>query len=131
MTTLRQKIKKIRVKSQFLGASCNGYVRLTKKYSLKLYGSEQDRDRCFFRQSVAYNLGFGPKILFKINKSKMFGYVTEHANTMVNLTNDQFKKLTDKIEMIGWSINDLDVDVNVGIIDNKPMLIDYDDCTLY
>lgn len=128
--TLREKIKKIRVRGERIGAACCGYVRLTKKYSLKLYYKEKDRDRCFFRQSIAYNLGFGPKNLFKVKKSRLFGYVTEHANTMDTLTDEQFEKLTDQIEMVGWSIGDLEPNVNVGLIGNKPVLIDYDDCTL-
>ncbi len=60
----------------------------------------------------------------------MFGYVTEHANTVDTLTDEQFEKLTDQIEMVGWSIGDLEPNVNVGLIGNKPVLIDYDDCTL-
>lgn len=130
MTTLREKIKKIRVKGERMGAACCGYVRLTKKYSLKLYYKEKDRDRCFFRQSIAYSLGFGPKNLFKVKKSRLFGYVTEHANTVDTLTDEQFEKLTDQIETVGWSIGDLEPNVNVGLIGNKPVLIDYDDCTL-
>lgn len=130
MPTLREKIKKLKISREYLGASCNGYIRLTPKYSLKLFEKEFDRDSTYVRQSIANQYGFGPKILFKINKSKMFGYITEHAETEKPLTKKQYKWLKDKIEMIGWSHEDTDVNVNVGLINGKPKLIDYDNCSL-
>ena len=80
--TLRDKIKSLgRIRKEFLGASCRGYIRLTPKYSLKLYDNETERNNTFVRQTIAHQLGFGPKLLFKINKGRLFGYVTEHADT--------------------------------------------------
>lgn len=130
MPTLREKIAKIRHRAEFLGISCCGYIRLTPKYSLKLYSDKSDRDGAFVRQRIAHNLKFGPKTLFKVDKGKLFGYVTEHAETKKELTLKQLRFLKAKLRSQGWSTRDISTNVNVGLINDEPVLIDFDPCSL-
>lgn len=129
MSTLREKAQSIKWRKEFLGASCRGYIRLTPKYSLKLFISEAERDGSFKRQKIAHALNFAPKVLFKINKGRSFGYITEHANTEKPLTYAQLRSLKSKMRKQGWWTQDIDIDVNVGLINNRPTLIDFDSCT--
>lgn len=131
MVTIREKVKKLKCRSEVLGASCRGYIRLTPKYSLKLFGSKSDRDGSFVRQTIAHSLNFGPKVLFKINNGKMFGYITEHAKTEnIWLTDKQMRFLRTKMRSQGWATNDIWNCVNVGLINGEPVLIDFDGVSL-
>lgn len=130
MPTLREKALSVNWRKEILGASCRGYIRLTPKYSLKLFGSKSDRDDCFIRQRAAHTLNFAPKALAKIDKGRSFGYITEHANTEKPLTHKQMRSLKAKMRKQGWSTNDIDVDVNIGLINNKPVVIDFCDVSI-
>lgn len=130
MPTLIEKALSVKWRKEILGASCRGYIRLTPKYSLKLFGNKAERDDSFIRQKAAHALNFAPKALVKIDKGRSFGYITEHANTEKPLTNKQMRSLKAKMRKQGWSVVDVEHDVNVGLINNKPVLIDFDSCTL-
>lgn len=129
MPTLKEKAQSIKWRKEQMGASCHGYIRLTPKYSLKIFISEAERDGSFKRQKIANALNFAPKVLFKINKGRGFGYITEHANTEKPLSYAQLRSLKSKMRKQGWWTQDIDVDVNVGLINNRPVLIDLDSCT--
>lgn len=130
MTTLREKAQKANWRKEFLGASCRGYIRLTPKYSLKLFISEAERDGSFKRQKIAHALNFAPKVLFKVSKGRKFGYITEHADTEKRLSYAQLKFLKSKMKEQGWYTQDIDVDVNIGLINNKPVVIDFCDVSI-
>ena len=130
MVTLREKAKNVKHIYQDLGASCIGYIRLTPKYSLKLFKEKSDRDGSFVRQRIAHKLKFAPKVLFKINKGRAFGYITEHAETDVELTDKQFRFLKTKLRSQKWSVCDITHYDNIGIINNKPVVIDFDSFSL-
>lgn len=130
MTTLREKALSVNWRKEILGASCRGYIRLTPKYSLKLFGNKAERDDSFIRQRAAHTLNFAPKALAKIDKGRSFGYITEHANTEKPLTHKQMRSLKAKMRKQGWSTNDIDVDVNIGLINNKPVVIDFCDVSI-
>ena len=129
MPTLREKALSVNWRKEFLGVSCRGYIRLTPKYSLKLFISEAERDGSFKRQKIAHTLNFAPKVLFKVNKGRKFGYITEHADTEKGLTYAQLRFLKSKMRKQGWSTMDIGVDVNVGLINNRPIVIDFDSCS--
>jgi hypothetical protein len=80
------------------------------------------------RQTAAYALGFGPKALFIGKKKSYYYYVTEHAE-LGKVNREQMYKLRKKIDLMGWSTFDLFSD-NVGKINGKPVLIDFDNYTI-
>lgn len=109
------------------GVSCN-YYRLTRKYGVKFYGNKRKRDEVVFRQRLAYNLGFAPKVLFLVQKGKKYGFITEHAIEGVSKKN--LNKILDFTDKMLWSPYDLEEDRNVGMLNGKPVIIDFCSCTL-
>lgn len=133
--THKEKIKTIKLNKfrKEYGAACIYYIRLTYKYSLKLYDRPYLRDRIYDRQVVAYNKGFGPKVLVKINKGRYFGYITEHAiepDDNNSPTDKEMESLYKKINRMKWDTFDVGKNYNIGKIGNRWVLIDFDDCTL-
>ena len=109
------------------GISCR-YIRLTKKYGVKLYGKKKDRDATVFRQRLAHSFGFGPKVVMLIKRNKDYGYITEHAEERVS--SDELLKICNFARLVGWSSSDMEEDRNVGTINGNPVIIDFDDATL-
>lgn len=109
-------------------ASVHYYIQITSRYGVKFFIRKKECEDCFFRQNAAHMMGFGPKPLFMGFKSKYFYYVTEHAS-LVKLSNEQAAEIRSKVKKMGWSTHDLYGD-NVGLIRKKPVLIDFDNCTL-
>lgn len=109
------------------GVSCK-YYKLTKKYGVKFYCDERIRNEVVFRQKLAYNLGFAPKVLFLIKKGKKYGFITEHAKEGVSRRD--LKKIHDFAYKILWDTSDLEEDRNVGMLNGKPVIIDFCQCTL-
>ena len=95
---------------------------------VKFFTKKRACEECFMRQSAAHYLGFGPKALFKGKKKGYYYYVTEHAQ-LGKVNREQLAKLRKQIDRMGWATFDLYSD-NVGKINNKPVLIDFDTCTL-
>ena len=109
-------------------ATVRYYVQITSRYGVKFFTNKRKRDGCFFRQEAAYKMGFAPKPLFTGIKGRYYYYVTEHA-LLGNLNIEEMADLRKKIASMAWSTYDLFSD-NVGKIRNKPVLIDFDLCTL-
>ena len=95
---------------------------------VKFFTKKRACEECFMRQSAAHYLGFGPKALFTGKKKGYYYYVTEHAQ-LGKVNREQMYKLRKQIERMGWATFDLFSD-NVGKINGKPVLIDFDSCTL-
>jgi hypothetical protein len=72
-------------------------------------------------------MGFGPKALFTGVKNGYFYYVTEHAQNGVS--REELAQIRKNVSKMGWSTYDLYSD-NVGKVRGKPVLIDFDSCTL-
>ena len=135
MNYLTQKIKKIDLRkyanSRVPTYSCRYYIRLTKKYSLKLYEDKYEAYNILQRQTVAHSLDFAPKAINKIYKvSNYYGYITEHADINCRISDKDYEKIKNKISSICWSTYDIDKDHNLGKINNKVVLIDFDRGTL-
>jgi hypothetical protein len=127
---LKKIIKNINLRDyeQTDSATVRYYVQISGRYGVKFYTSQLKCKGCFFRQEAAYKMGFGPKPLFMGTKGRYFYYVTEHA-MQGRLNNEEMSVLRKNISSMGWSTYDLFSD-NVGKIRNKPVLIDFDLCTL-
>ena len=109
-------------------ATVHYYIRLTGKYSAKFFTKRKACEECFMRQKAAHHLGFGPKALFSGKKNGYYYYITEHAE-LGNVNREQMAKLRKQIDRMGWATYDLYSD-NVGKINGKPVLIDFDYHTL-
>lgn len=118
----------LRFYNQTDSATVRYYIQITGRYGVKFFTSRIKCQGCFFRQEAAHKMGFGPKPLFMGTKGRYFYYVTEHA-LQGGLNNEQMSALRKKVASMGWSTFDLFSD-NVGKIKNKPVLIDFDLCTL-
>lgn len=127
---LRSIINKINLRKhkQTDSATVRYYVQITGQYGVKFFTRKRACEECFMRQTAAYYLGFGPKALFKGKKKSYYYYVTEHAQ-LGNVRREQLTKLRKQIDRMGWATFDLFSD-NIGKIKGKPVLIDFDTCTL-
>jgi hypothetical protein len=127
---LRSIINRINFKKhkQTDSATVRYYIQVTGKYGVKFFTRKRACEECFFRQTAAHYLGFGPKALFTGKKQDYYYYVTEHAQ-LGNINREQMARLRKQIGRMGWSTFDLYSD-NVGKINGKPVLIDFDSCTL-
>jgi hypothetical protein len=109
-------------------ATVRYYVQITSRYGAKFFTRKRACEECFMRQTAAYFLGFGPKALFKGKKKGYYYYVTEHAE-LGKVNREQLSKLRKQIDRMGWATFDLYSD-NIGKVNGKPVLIDFDSCTL-
>jgi hypothetical protein len=130
---IEQKLKKIISKINLRdhkktdSATVHYYIQITSRYGVKLFRRQRSCEECFFRQSAAYAMGFGPKALFTGIKNGYSYYVTEHAQRGVSRRD--ISKIRSNVNKMGWSTFDLYSD-NVGIVRGKPVLIDFDNYTL-
>ena len=110
---LRSIINKINFRNhkQTDSATVRYYVQITGKYGVKFFTKRRDMEE-----------GFTGK------KKKYYYYVTEHAQ-LGKINRKQMSKLRQQISRMGWSTFDLFSD-NVGKVKGKPVLIDFDNCTL-
>lgn len=127
---LRSIINKInfRKHEQTGSATVRYYVQITGKYGVKFYSRKRAMEEGFFRQNAAHFAGFGPKALFKGQKKGYYYYVTEHADQK-GLSNGDLALVRQSVAKMGWSTYDLYRD-NVGKIKGRPVLIDFDTCTI-
>lgn len=130
MKKLKQIIKNLNFKNlkKTDSATVQYYVQITGKYGVKFFISKRKCEGCFFRQQAAFKMGFGPKPLFTGIKNRYYYYVTEHA-LLGDLSNSEMAALRKKVSSMAWATYDLYSD-NVGKVKNKPVLIDFDLCTL-
>ena len=130
---IEQKLKKIISKINLRdhkktdSATVHYYIQITSRYGVKLFRRRRSCEECFFRQSAAYAMGFGPKALFTGIKKGYSYYVTEHAQR--GISRKDISKIRSSVNKMGWSTFDLYSD-NVGIVRGKPVLIDFDNYTL-
>jgi hypothetical protein len=127
---LRSIINKIDFKKhkQTESAAVWYYIQITSKYGVKFYKRKRTMEECFFRQSAAHFAGFGPKALFKGKRGNYFYYVTEHA-AQGCVKREELSLIRHNVLKMGWSTCDLYSD-NVGKVNGKPVLIDFDTCTI-
>jgi hypothetical protein len=109
-------------------ATVRYYIQITGRYGVKFFTRKRACEEGFIRQTAAHYLGFGPKALFTGKKKGYYYYVTEHAQ-LGNVNREQMARLRKQISSMGWSTFDLYSD-NVGKVKSKPVLIDFDSCTL-
>lgn len=127
---LRSLIAKINFRDyeQTDSATVRYYIQITGRYGVKFFTSRKKCDGCFFRQEAAHKMGFGPKPLFQGVKGSYYYYVTEHA-VLGNFSREELADLRCKMNKMSWGTFDIYSD-NVGKINGKPVLIDFDLCTL-
>jgi hypothetical protein len=127
---LKKIIKDLNLKDykQTDSATVRYYIQISGRYGAKFFTSRLKCEGCFFRQEAAHKMGFGPKPLFMGTKGRYFYHVTEHA-IQGGLNQEEISSLKKKISSMAWSTYDLFSD-NVGKIKGKPVLIDFDLCTL-
>jgi hypothetical protein len=126
---LRKAIAKINLRNykKTESATVHYYIQITSRYGIKLFRRRRACEEGLFRQKAAYAMGFGPKAFFTGVKNGYFYYVTEHAQHGVN--REELAQIRKNVTNMGWSTNDLYSD-NVGKVRGKPVLIDFDNCTL-
>ena len=129
MQKLRKAIAKINLRNykKTQSATVHYYIQVTSRYGIKLFRRRRACEEGFFRQSAAYLMGFGPKALFTGVKNGYFYYVTEHAEQ--GASREEIAEIRRNVANMGWSTDDLYSD-NVGKVRGKPVLIDFDNCTL-
>ena len=129
MQKLRKAIAKINLRNykKTDSATVHYYIQVTSRYGIKLFTRRRACEEGFFRQKAAYAMGFGPKALFTGVKNGYFYYATEHAQHGVN--REELAQIRKNVTKMGWSTCDLFSD-NVGKVRGKPVLIDFDNCTL-
>lgn len=127
---LRTLINKInfRKHERTFSATVYYYVQITGKYGVKFYKRKRAMEECFFRQKVAHFAGFGPKAFFKGVKKGYYYYVTEHAEQR-GVSREELAFVRHNVAKMGWATHDLYGD-NVGKVKNRPVLIDFDTCTI-
>jgi hypothetical protein len=127
---LRYLISKINLRKheQTDSATVRYYIQITGRYGVKFFTRKRACEECFMRQTAAYALGFGPKTLFTGKKKSYYYYVTEHAQ-LGKVNREEMYKLRKQVDRMGWATFDLYSD-NVGKVNGKPVLIDFDNCTL-
>ena len=132
--TLNQKLRYLISKINFRkhdqtdSATVRYYIQITGKYGVKFFTSKRACHECFFRQGAAYHMGFAPKPIFIGKKKGYYYYVTEHAQ-LGGLSYKEKSKLRQKINKMSWNTFDLFSD-NVGKVNGKPVLIDFDTYTI-
>jgi hypothetical protein len=129
---LRELISKINFKKykKTYSATVHYYIQVSGKYGVKFYKRKRAMEECFFRQSAAHFAGFGPKALFKGQKKDYYYYVTEHAEQGKGVLNhEEISEIRRSVAKMGWSTYDLYGD-NLGKVNDKPVLIDFDTCTI-
>jgi hypothetical protein len=129
---LRELISKINFKKykKTYSATVHYYIQVSGKYGVKFYKRKRAMEECFFRQSAAHFAGFGPKALFKGQKKDYYYYVTEHAEQGKGVLNhEEISEIRRSVAKMGWSTYDLYGD-NLGKVNGKPVLIDFDTCTI-
>jgi hypothetical protein len=126
---LRKAIAKINLRNykKTESATVHYYIQVTSRYGIKLFRRRRACEEGLFRQKAAYAMGFGPKAFFTGVKNGYFYYVTEHAQHGVN--REELAQIRKNVNSMGWSTGDLYSD-NVGKVRGKPVLIDFDNCTL-
>jgi len=126
---LRKAIAKINLRNykKTDSATVHYYIQITSRYGIKLFKKRRACEEGIFRQKAAYAMGFGPKALFTGVKNGYFYYVTEHAQNGVS--REELAQIRKNVSKMGWSTYDLYSD-NVGKVRGKPVLIDFDSCTL-
>ena len=129
MQKLRKAIAKINLRNykKTESATVHYYIQVTSRYGIKLFRRRRACEEGLFRQKAAYAMGFGPKAFFTGVKNGYFYYVTEHAQHGVN--REELAQIRKNVTNMGWSTGDLYSD-NVGKVRDKPVLIDFDNCTL-
>jgi hypothetical protein len=127
---LKLLINKINFKKhrQTDSATVRYYIQITGRYGVKFYKRKRAMEECFFRQNAAHYAGFGPKTLFKGIKKGYYYYVTEHAE-QGGMSREEISEVRKNVAKMGWSTYDLYGD-NVGKVNGKPVLIDFDTCTI-
>jgi hypothetical protein len=129
MQKLRKAIAKINLRNykKTNSATVHYYIQVTSRYGIKLFRRRRACEEGFFRQKAAYAMGFGPKAFFTGVKNGYFYYVTEHAEQGVS--REEIAEIRRNVANMGWSTDDLYSD-NIGKVRGKPVLIDFDNCTL-
>jgi hypothetical protein len=127
---LRELINKINFKKykKTYSATVHYYIQISGKYGVKFYKRKRAMEECFFRQQAAHFAGFGPKALFKGKKKDYHYYVTEHAE-QGRMSREEIAEVRHNVAKMGWSTYDLYGD-NIGRVNGRPVLIDFDNCTI-
>lgn len=135
MTNIKHVSKIIRVqitgKCEDSGAECSFYRKNTRsKTGYKVYGSYEDAVAARKRQLKAYRHGLGPKVGSLIiavdgaEKNLGYGYMTQVAKKISNLSDKQHQIFCDKISQLGFSTGDMAY-CNMGRLGKKLVCIDF------
>jgi hypothetical protein len=130
---LRKQIKKLKIKRRNDypgGASVFAYVQLTPRYGVKFYKRRKLCEDAFLRQKASHSIGLAPEAYFIVRKGFKLGYVTRHAETETRAKREDVREIQRTCVSMGWCASDIDTDQNVGYVDGRLVLIDFDDATL-
>jgi hypothetical protein len=111
-------------------ASVFAYVQLSPKYGVKFFKRRKLCEDAFIRQRASHFLGIAPEAYFMVRKGFRWGYVTRHADTEKYGRREDINRIRQICDSMGWCTTDIDVDYNVGYVDGRLVLIDFDDATL-
>lgn len=128
------------------GARC-AFISINKHEGVKLYRYKTERDFAFRMQQKAAKFKIGPKAIKKIDLPRLlhidlpwgntnfkYGYITQKAQVASPsnykvLSGSQYVWLCNKMNKHGFRVQDVHAN-NVGLIDGKPVCIDFDRGTM-
>lgn len=99
------------------------YIKIDEKYGLKTYTQESMRNATFDMQQTVFKLGLAPEVFEKFqidmpNGSKVFGYVTEHCETL----RDRFRKMRQEKDLNLFTPN-IDYDFRTKMLETQDALV--------
>jgi len=130
---LKTKIKRLKISRRNDypgGASVFAYVQLTPRYGVKFYKRRKLCEDAFLRQKASHSIGLAPEAYFIVRKGFKWGYVTRHADTDRPGKREDVREIQRICVSMGWCGMDIDTEQNVGYVDGRLVLIDFDDATL-
>lgn len=136
------------------GISCI-FVKMNDKWGIKLYQSEDVRDRNYYWQMNALELGAGPELRGRIDNvhpEYQYGYITEIVEVLGDIFPEEFfcehdspfeaeyefnemllqemDELFECLESIGFNTSDLHLN-NIGYKDGRYVCIDFGQDNIY
>ena len=110
------------------GASCEFY-----RVGLKVYMTKKSATFAYDNQNKAHRCEFAPPVMSSIIKigPYAYGYLTALADKVGKVKRKDVRIVKERAKLILGVKDTEDIDYdNVGYYDNKPVLIDFDECTI-
>lgn len=126
-------VDELRKKKKTSGAEAT-LVKLNPKLGVKFYRTRKERDFAYKMQKFAYKNGIGPAALNKVRINGRgiqhgaglvkWGYVTQLVESL-RISHEDLTLLSARMDKCGLSIVDIAEDANVGLLNGRPVCIDF------